>query len=67
MFAIPFRQVHLDFHTSERIPIQLPVPQQLRSLQSPLAAIPLPMARSRDTVATSVPELPVPQIVVFNY
>ena len=23
MFAIPFRQVHLDFHTSEHIPIQL--------------------------------------------
>ena len=67
MFAIPFRQVHLDFHTSEHIPIQLHGPQKLRGIQSPLAAKPLPMTRSRDTLATTVPELRGHQIVVFNY
>ncbi|MCY2950861.1 MAG: hypothetical protein NTU53_02660 [Planctomycetota bacterium] len=56
-----------DLPPLHNIPIQLRVPQKLRSIQLPLTAKPLPMMRSRDTVTTTVPELRGHQIVVFNY
>lgn len=56
-----------DLPTLHNIPITLRVPQHVHSIQSPLAAKPLPLKRSRNTVATLVPELRGHQIVVFNY